>query len=33
MTEEEKAEDLWEVEGWERASVAGNEKQKKSSAD
>ena len=33
MTEEEKAEDLWQVEGWERASVSGNEKQKKSSAD
>ena len=29
MTEEEKAEDLWQVEGWERASVSGNEKQKK----
>ena len=28
MTEEEKAEDLWQVEGWERASVSGNEKQK-----
>lgn len=28
-----KAEDLWQVEGWERASVSGNEKQKKSSAD
>ena len=33
MTEEEKAEDLWQVEGWERASVSGNEKQKKSSVD
>lgn len=33
MTEEEKAEGLWQVEGWERASVSGNEKQKKSSAD
>ena len=32
-TEEEKAEGLWQVEGWERASVSGNEKQKKSSAD
>ena len=33
MTEEEKAEDLWQVEGWERVSVSGNEKQKKYSAD
>lgn len=33
MIEVEKAEDLWQMENWERASASGNEKQKKSSAD
>lgn len=29
MTEEEKEDNLWQMENWERASVSGNEKQKK----
>ena len=33
MTEEEKEDNLWQMENWERASVSGNEKQKKVSAD
>ena len=33
MTEEEKEDNLWQMENWERASVSGNEKQKKASAD
>ena len=33
MTEEDKEDNLWQMENWERASVSGNEKQKKVSAD